>query len=200
MLHTMTLQDITPVAPEALPMAELRDHLRLGSGFATSDLQDDLLIGFLRAALAAIEARTGKAILTRMVQLRLSTWGDPCQQALPLAPVQSVARLTLTDPDGDAEEVDPSRYHLIADSHRPRLIPRGSTLPLIPAGGEAEVQLSVGFGDWQAVPPDLAQAVLMLAAHYYEYRDDIGLSSGCMPFGVTALIERHRDLRIGGAS
>ncbi|MEC7962778.1 MAG: head-tail connector protein, partial [Pseudomonadota bacterium] len=60
------------------------------------------------------------------------------------------------------------------------------------------VRLTAGFGPWDAVPPDLAQAVLMLAAHYYEYRDDTGLKAGCMPFGVTALIERHRQMRLGG--
>ena len=37
----------------------------------------------------------------------------------------------------------------------------------------------------------------MLAAHYYEYRNDTGLSDSCMPFGVTSLIQRYRPLRIG---
>ena len=56
-----------------------------------------------------------------------------------------------------------------------------------------------GYGpDWDDVPADLAQAVLMLAAHYYDYRQDMGLGAGCMPFGVTALIERHRPLRLSG--
>jgi uncharacterized phiE125 gp8 family phage protein len=46
----------------------------------------------------------------------------------------------------------------------------------------------------------MSQAVLMLAAHYHEYRYDTALDGGCMPFGVTALIERYRPLRLGGAA
>ncbi len=50
---------------------------------------------------------------------------------------------------------------------------------------------------WSEVPPDLQQAVFMLGAHYYEYRHETSLSDGCMPFGVTSLIERYRTVRIG---
>ena len=52
---------------------------------------------------------------------------------------------------------------------------------------------------WEDVPADLAQAALMLAAHYHEYRDATALDGGCMPFGVSALIERYRPLRLSGA-
>jgi len=50
------------------------------------------------------------------------------------------------------------------------------------------------------MPADLAQAVLMLAAHYYEFRSDTSLGQGCMPFGVTSLIERYRTVRIFAGS
>ncbi len=43
----------------------LREHLRLGTGFGEDGLQDPVLAGFLRAALAAIEGRTGKALIAR---------------------------------------------------------------------------------------------------------------------------------------
>ena len=60
------------------------------------------------------------------------------------------------------------------------------------------VHFVAGFADnWEGVPADLRQAVLMLAAHYYEYRHDTGLSNGCMPFGVSSLIERYKALRLG---
>ena len=51
--------------------------------------------------------------------------------------------------------------------------------------------------DWGGLPDDLAQAVMLLAAHYYEYRDDTALGEGCMPFGVSSLIERYRRVRLG---
>ena len=47
------------------------------------------------------------------------------------------------------------------------------------------------------MPADLAQAVLMLAARYHEDRSFEG-SQSAMPFGVSALIERWRSVRVLG--
>ena len=57
----MILVEETTPADAALPVAELRAHLRLGSGFelAASAEEDRALAGFLRAAMATIEGRTG---------------------------------------------------------------------------------------------------------------------------------------------
>ncbi|PCH74343.1 MAG: hypothetical protein COC12_04000, partial [Rhodobacteraceae bacterium] len=46
------------------------------------------------------------------------------------------------------------------------------------------------------LPADLGQAVLLLAAHYYEYRDETSLGDGCMPFGVSSLVQRYRAVRL----
>jgi len=58
------LTEDTIVPTEALPIAAFREHLRMGTGFAEDTLQDGLLERHLRAALAAIEARTGKILFT----------------------------------------------------------------------------------------------------------------------------------------
>lgn len=61
----------------------------------------------------------------------------------------------------------------------------------------AVVYFEAGYGaDWASIPADLAQAVLLLAAHYYEYRNETSLSDGCMPFGVSSLIERYKVMRL----
>ncbi|SNT38036.1 phage conserved hypothetical protein, phiE125 gp8 family [Antarctobacter heliothermus] len=73
-----------------------------------------------------------------------------------------------------------------------------TSLPSVPTGGTVEIRFDAGYGaTFDAVPEDLKQAVLMLAAHYYEYRSDVALSQGCMPFGVTSLIARYRPVRMG---
>jgi uncharacterized phiE125 gp8 family phage protein len=86
--------------------------------------------------------------------------------------------------------------------HRPLLQPTALLLPTIDTGGMVEIEFAAGFGAaWEAVPPDLGQAVLLLAAHYYEHRNDAteaGLTQ--MPFGVSALIARFRRLRVGPGS
>ncbi|APG47206.1 head-tail connector protein [Phaeobacter porticola] len=193
----MMLSEVTPVPEAVLPQEAFKAHLRLGTGFDEAGLQDTVLISFLRAAIAAIEARTGKVLLARDFVLALNSWRDPQLQALPLAPVQLIQSVTLVDAVGDEMLLDSARYRLEPDSQHPRLRPVGSALPAIASGGTARILMRAGMANsWSALPGDLAQAVLMLAAHYYEFRDDTRLQGGCMPFGVTSLIERYRALRL----
>ncbi|MCT4372714.1 head-tail connector protein [Yangia mangrovi] len=194
----MMVIEETQVPDTVLPLAALKRQLRMGSGFAEEGLQDDVLYSFLRAALAAIEARTGKALLLRSFLWTLHGWRDVEGAALPLAPVTAVSRLTLVDRYGVAQDVASERYRLEVDAFTPMLRPQRGTLPDLPSGGTAEVRFTAGYGaGFDDLPPDLGQAVLLLAAHYYEYRDETVLGQGCMPFGVTALIARYRPLRLG---
>lgn len=72
-------------------------------------------------------------------------------------------------------------------------------MPDPPEGGAIVIAFRAGFGDdFTALPPDLGQAVLMLAAQYHEARHEGGAEHGAMPFGVAALIERWRRVRILG--
>ncbi|WP_264213735.1 head-tail connector protein [Leisingera thetidis] len=193
----MMLSEVTPVPEAALPLAQFKAHLRLGTGFGEDSLQDEVLFGFLRAALAAIEARTGKALITRGFELEIRHWRDRAGMVLPIAPVQIVTEVAMRDGGGGETVLDTAQYRLERDSQRPRLCAAGSLLPAIAPGGSVRISLQAGMAaDWGALPADLGQAVMLLAAHYYEYRADTGLHGGCMPFGVTSLIERYRSLRL----
>lgn len=198
----MMLSEQGSVPISALPIREFRDHLRLGTGFADDALQDTVLESYLRAALAAIEGRTGKALLARDFLWTETHWRDPGEQALPLAPVRAVRSVAVLDAAGERTVIDPERYWLLADIHRPRVVAKSGSLPGITVGGSAEIAFAAGFGpSWSDVPADLAQAVLLLAALYYEQRSGLGLGTE-MPFGVMTLIERWRVMRVlgGGAS
>lgn len=193
----MMLREETVPAAGALPVAALRAHLRLGSGF---DIADDMaetaaLEGFLRAAMSAVEARTGKVLLMQRFRMQLDDWRDRLGQALPLAPVIVVEKIEIDDGAGTLTELAPETWRLVPDNQRPMILPAGVILPNIPRRGHVNVSFTAGFGDsWDDVPADLAQAVLMLAARYYEDRSFEG-SKGAMPFGVSALIERWRAVR-----
>ncbi|MBM1631762.1 phage head-tail connector protein [Sulfitobacter mediterraneus] len=197
----MMLIEETPVADAALPVEAFKAHLRLGSGFGQDGLQDVVLLSFLRAALAAIEARTGKALFTRGFVWTVSHWRDDAAQPLPIAPVSALSQVTVIAGNGTEIAVGPALYWLEQDMHRPRLRSTGTALPGIPTGGSVRLRFEAGMAaEWADLPPDMQQAVLMLAAHYYEYRNDTGLSEGCMPFGVSSLIERYKSIRIGAGA
>lgn len=188
----------TGVAEADLPLEPFKAHLRMGSGFGTETVQEPVLASFLRAAIAAIEARTSKALISRLFTMTLQEWTDPQAQALPVGPVRQIVSVTVVAREGMETVIDPQRYWLVRDMQAPLLKPSGSMLPFIPPQGSVEVVFEAGLGEsWVAVPADLQQAVLMLAAHYYEYRHETRLGDGCMPFGVSSLIERYRPLRIG---
>ncbi len=192
----MMLVEQTTVPSAALPVAEFKDHLRLGTGFADDGVQDAVLEAYLRAAIATIEARTSKALLQRRFQWRLTAWRDLAAQALPVAPVSAITSLAIVDRMGTEEVSAAGAYRLDADLHRPRLVSTGYMLPVIPVGGAAVILFDAGFGaSWADVPADLAQAVKMLAALYYENR---GTHAGGaeMPAGVASLIARYRPVRL----
>lgn len=193
----MMLIEETTIPDAGLPVDQFKAHLRLGTGFGDESLQDEVLKGFLRAAIAAIEARTGKVLIERGFSWTLNGWRDRAGQMLPVAPVTDVAQVTLVDALGVETVLDDALYRLEADSQRPRLRPVGAWLPNVATGGEVRISFDAGFAvDWGGLPADLGQAVLMLAAHYYEYRHETKLGDGCMPFGVTSLIQRYRNVRI----
>ena len=194
----MMLIEQTSVPLAALPVQILKDHLRLGTGFADEGVQDGLVESHLRAAIAAIEARIGKALLARQFKLVLGDWRNAAAQALPVAPVSAIASVTLVDAAGGQQVVAPARYRVQPDRHRPKLAGVGMLLPAVPVDGQVEIVFTAGFGaDWAAVPADLAQAVLLLAAQFYETRHE-GASQGGVPLAVQALIEKWRNVRVLG--
>ncbi len=195
----MMLIEQTTVPGTALPVAEFKDHLRLGTGFADDGVQDELLEACLRAALSSVEAQTGKALLARSFRWSVTAWRDLSAQVLPIAPVSAITALEVHDRRGGVEVVDSGRFVLEPDTHRPRLVARGFTLPVIPVGGTAEIAFDAGFGaTWADLPGDLRQAVFLLAAHFYENRGAASASGADMPTLVVRLIARWKALRLFG--
>ncbi|WP_306133114.1 head-tail connector protein [Roseivivax marinus] len=194
----MILIEETTVPDAALPVDALRQHLRMGTAFEPDAVQATVLASFLRAAISAIEARTAKVLLRRSFALTLEAWHGDEGQPLPVAPVQSLTQVAAIDRFGAATQLEPARFRVTPDVHAPRLVSRSGPLPSVPQGGSVEIRFVAGYAeDMDALPADLFQAVLLLAAHYYEYRDETALGQGCMPFGVTSLIARYRRVRMG---
>lgn len=199
----MMLVEETTVPLSALPVAQFKDHLRLGSGFSDDGVQDAVLESYLRAAIAAIEARTGKILIERDFSWTLTVWRDARIQPLPVAPVSAVTDVTLIDRQGQEIAVDADAWYLSPDMQRASLKPAGTCLPTIPTDGQVRIGLLAGYGpEWTDLPGDLGQAVMLLAAHFYEFRHDVSRGTPALPAGVMALIENYRTVRLfmGGRS
>jgi uncharacterized phiE125 gp8 family phage protein len=194
----MMLIEIDPPVTGLAAVREFGDHLRLGTGFADDGSQDAILDLYLRTAIAAVEGRIGKATVTRRYSWTVTRWREPQRQVLPVAPVSQVDSVTLIDAAGVATVPDPSEWVVVPDGHRPYLLGTWNRdLPEIPEMGRAEIVFRAGYGPaWSDVPADLRQAVLLLAASYYENRSADEGREGAMPFGVLALLDPYRPVRL----
>lgn len=195
----MILIEQTQVPDAALPVADFREHLQLGTGFADDGLQDSVLVAQLRAAIATVEGRTGKALIARDFLQVNSAWRSLGSQVFPVAPVTAIQSLTIVDLNDNATVVDGRAYRLRRDAHAPALVSMGLSLPTIPVGGSADILFTAGFGAWPDVPGDLRQAVLMLAAHYYEHRSAVEGRATALPLGVVTICRRYTPIRLVGA-
>ena len=193
------LVEQSPVPASVLPLDAFRDHLKLGTGFSAAAVQDGLLEANLRAALAVVENRTGKAVLIRAFQWTVQAWRDLSFQVLPVAPVVTIDGFQIVDRSGTVSVVDAGDFALQVDAHRPALKSKGFCLPTIPVGGSAEIAFTAGYGaDWDGVPADLAQAVLGIAAHFYENRSAHGVGETEVPAHLMSLLGPYRNLRMFG--
>ncbi|SPJ22430.1 head-tail connector protein [Palleronia abyssalis] len=192
----MTLVEQTQTDAAALPVGDLRTHLRLGTGFSDDSIQNPVLERALAAAIGHVESLTGKALLARQFVSTVGAWRDLGRHSLPRAPLVSFDGLTMIDAQGLRGKIASDAVHVSRDTHRPALVAKGFVLPTIPTGGVAEITFTAGFGPWEAVPADLRLGVLTLAAAYYEDR----AAPGDLPAGVAALLAPYRQMRLGASA
>lgn len=195
----MIWNEVAAVPQSVLPISAMREHLRLGTGFADDGAQDSLIEAVLRAAIGVIERRTGKALIERDFRMKVEAWRDTSEQVLPVAPVSALVSVSLRDAGGATVPLPVNAFRLVEDGHCPRLAAVSGSLPPVPPGGAAETRFTAGYGPaWADVPPDLRQAVLLLASHYHENRHAAGIAGTTVPFGVQALIDPWRTIRTFG--
>lgn len=197
----MSLMLLSPPAAEPVSLAEVKAHLRV-------DLPDeDALISALAvAARQAVEARGGLALIAQAWRFALDAppevefapfgaagVGDI---ALPLSPVASIDAVSVVDIAGVAAPVDPALYETAVGATG-----RVRALSPWPAPGHkldgVTVDFTAGYADAASVPDALKQAVLLLAAHFYENRERAQAERiYSIPDAVDALVAPYRRVRL----
>ena len=191
----MTLAEMSPVASTVLPLAHLKDHLRLPDGFPDDGSFDARLEQSLRAALATAEARTGKALFQRQFRWSFEGWGGADRMPIPAAPITSLDAVAIVDADGTTTPLGTSDFTTMTDIHKPALLPRGAHFPALATGSMVEVLFTAGFATaWDGVPPDLREAVLILAVDYFDAPQGAAIG---LPPAVKVLLQRYRGLSLG---
>tara|TARA_R110000868_G_scaffold12110_7_gene58722 strand:- start:14749 stop:15324 length:576 start_codon:yes stop_codon:yes gene_type:complete len=187
MIVAMTLMLMSGPASEPVTLEEARAHLRLD----TED-EDTLLGVFLTAARVALEAQTRRAFVTQSWRLILDAWPTEVV-TLPMAPVSAVTAVTMNDA-GAPRVVAASLYDTALDGDTPRIVTTGVWPTPSRRVGGIHIDFTAGYGAAVDVPAPLRQAILLLAAHWFENREpvSIGDKAGELPLSVSALIAPYR--------
>ena len=193
----MLLKETTPAAMNPVPLREFGAHLRLSHGFNDDGSEDALLEIYLRNATAVVERRTGQALIARPYLLQSACWDRKGHMTLPVGPVGQIDALRYVGPGGTID-LDPEDWVLEPGTTRQKVTGAGGgALWPLPHGSVAEFEFTAGYGtSWNDVPDDLRQAVILLAAHYYEDRSGNIEIEGGLPYGVLSIVEQHRPVRL----
>ena len=191
----MPLQLRAGPAQEPVSLLEAKNFMRLDSS------QDDVLVSTLiTAARIHIETTIGKVLVTESWSYFLDKWPKSKVIYFPLDPIQTIEEIRFHTTDDTFIVLSSDEYSTDFVSNHPRLLFNGTK----PAGSsqklnQLEIRFLAGYGDTpEDVPADLKQALLMLAAHWFEQRDPIafGGSFAEVPRTIQALLNNYKKYKV----
>jgi uncharacterized phiE125 gp8 family phage protein len=181
---------LAPPSGEPLSVPDAKLFLRV-----EHTVDDALIASLIATAHATIEARTGRAMLTRRLKQRFDNWPKAGQGLLlALSPVSIVHAVTVINAAGAETTLATSAWTLDPDPDEARVLfaaPSQLPTPSRPQSGIA-VEFSAG-GALDAIPPALVQAVRLVVAHLYARRDG---SEGPEATDIARLIAPWQEPRL----
>ncbi len=182
---------VRPPEAEPVSLQETKRFLRVDG-----DDEDELIAGLVAAARVHVEREARRAMISQGWRTVLP--GGPRGGRVPLgpAPVIGVTAVTAYGADGTPTAVDAGGYRLDRAAEPAELV-LGRAVAAAENG--IEIDFDCGYGAaGAAVPRPLVQAVLMVAAHWYEHREAATLGAVAAPVtrGVEALIAPYRTVRL----
>lgn len=196
--ETLYALAVLPIGGEAVDLATAKAAQRIDG----TD-QDSLLAGFLRAAIGAVEAATGKNLTQKVETQVIDRFPANGSGAVRLfkGPVSSATEIAYDAADGVEQVLGDFRLVDGGQSSPSRLLPAYSALWPTTASGEGAVRLTYVAGyEPAALPPELVQAVILLFGHYNANREAVIASNAAaaveLPLGVKALIDPYRAIGI----
>lgn len=186
----MSLTLLSPPAAEPVTLSDVKAHLRV-----THSDEDALITGLSVAAVRAVEARGGLALMPQQWRLTLDAVPEDTL-FLSLSPVTAIDDVAVIGGEGTPQSVAAALYDAVLGPHA-RIRPAGPWPLPSPAIGGVRVDFTAGYADAEDVPEELKQAVLLFAAHLYETREAAGETRiYTFPQTVDALIAPFREVRL----
>lgn len=194
----MTIRTIVPPSIEPVSLAQAKTQLRVDHAH-----EDALIEMLIRAAREQAEHRTGRALITRTVELSLDAFpAGPIDLQMPIA--QSIVSVSYVDAAGNVQVLDPLEYSL--DAHT---LPAGWLHPSAALGpwpatartaNAVRIEFVTGYGAApESVPAPIRMWILSRVGTMYKFREELaaGLSVSDIPaIYADGLLADFRVLRL----
>lgn len=180
-----------------IELDEAKDHCRVAHD---ENDEDPLIKNLILAAESHIdgyEGILGRALITQTwVQELDRFWSE---MRLPLAPIQSIASIRYYDINETQQTLADTVYRLHSDAVSPYItLQSDQEWPATFDRDDAvEITFVAGYGNADAVPETIRQAMLLMVGHWYENRELLvpGQLSP-MPMAADALLQPYRRTSI----
>lgn len=176
----------TPPSEEPVSVSEIKTHCRI-----SHDYEDDLIESLGKAARKHIEdVMLWRQLMPATYKLFFEYF--PSQEiVLPMPPLMGISSVKYLDSAGVQQTWDAANYIVDTNSEPGRIRPAYSVV--WPSVGRVqpnavEIIYTAGYVNAELVPQTYKQAILMLAAHWYEHREGVHeIRFSETPIGVRAL-------------
>ena len=191
----MKLRLITEPADEPVTLAEAKDHLRI-----EHTLDDTMIETCIAAARQYSEKYLWRGIVTQTWERVMSSFYEDasCMWHLPKGNLQSVTHVKYLDLDGNQQTWATTEYEVDSTS-LPGCVRLGydKSYPSTRDVWNAVVTRYVVGWNQADVPAAIKQGVLLLTAHFYEFRNPevMGAPVGKVNFTYEALLRPYRVTR-----
>lgn len=159
---------LVPPPVEPVSLEEAKQHLRV----ELTD-EDPLISNLIQTAREHAESFQNRSFITRTYELFLDIWPDT-SFVLPMGPIQKIISVVCLDENGEEIQVNPDIYFLNSKGHI--FLNKGEIWPDVVLRKTEGVKITyeAGYGsDSSRVPANVKQAILLMVAHWYLYRENV---------------------------
>lgn len=188
-------QLVTPPTEYLISDAEMERHSR------TLGQSSDEYSAYVRAAETHVETITGRKLLEQTWKLFLDEWPCSDRLCLPFGQLQSVTHVKYTPSDA-SQTTFSSDYWEVSTTREPGVLALsyGQSWPSVTLRvlDPIEIQFVCGWATPSAVPDPIRSAVLLIAGHLYEHREDVvigdaaSVNSKALEMGSSSLLVNWR--------
>lgn len=171
------IETTAPATVDPVFLALVLDHCKVDAGDEESAYAD-LVEAYLDAAIARVEAMSGRMLFTRSLRYTTDAFGTAL--VLPASPVSTVSSVAYVDTDGATQTLSSGAYALIDKTETPTLYPVfGTEWPKVrPFPGSVTVEFDAGYGaEMDDIPAPLRQAVMQTVADWMRFGGNVATTS-----------------------